>query len=287
MNKASFQNFHFSLAGTLYKLSISAKFGCVILSLFFMLSFLFNPMNPLALTPGYIIPPNFWIWTVVTHIFIETRVAMLTITCAALIVAGNVLEPKWGTVKLLIYYAIVGITSGVLCGCFYLALYICTFNTIYLFNIHLYGSASVIAGILVAIKQKSSETMLIGSIGLYVRDIPLLYISVATFLSLLTIIRSTILPMSLFGTLVSWIYLRFYENNSRGRGDPSEHFAFKCFFPKVLQGPIGKITGPIYKFLLKVKICRKAKYRYDVGAPGNITLTLGVNALDAERRRCV
>lgn len=102
----------------------------------------------------------------------------------------------------------------------------------------------------------------------------------------LGLLRGSYLSCYIFGVLVGWTYLRFYQTHSRGRGDQSEKFAFKYFFPKVLQPTVGVTGDTLYNLLLKMKICRKTVYRYDVGAPSNIALTLsGVNALDAERRR--
>ncbi|NXL32135.1 TM115 protein, partial [Glaucidium brasilianum] len=86
--------------------------------------------------------------------------------------------------------------------------------------------------------------------------------------------------------LSSWVYLRFYQRHSRGRGDMSDHFAFATFFPEILQPVVGLVANLVHSILVKVKVCRKTVKRYDVGAPSSITISLpGTDPQDAERRR--
>ncbi|NXI30066.1 TM115 protein, partial [Zosterops hypoxanthus] len=86
--------------------------------------------------------------------------------------------------------------------------------------------------------------------------------------------------------LSSWVYLRFYQRHSRGRGDMSDHFAFATFFPEILQPVVGLVASLVHSMLVKVRLCRKTVKRYDVGAPSSITISLpGTDPQDAERRR--
>lgn len=45
------------------------------------------------------------------------------------------------------------------------------------------------------------------------------------------------LPVILFGTYMSWIYLRYLQKKpeTKLRGDPSDDFAFSSFFPEFLR----------------------------------------------------
>lgn len=89
-----------------------------------------------------------------------------------------------------------------------------------------------------------------------------------------------------YGALSGWVYLRFYQRHSRGRGDMSDHFAFASFFPEALQPAVGLLAGLVHAALVKIKVCRKMVKRYDVGAPSSITISLpGTDPQDAERRR--
>lgn len=89
-----------------------------------------------------------------------------------------------------------------------------------------------------------------------------------------------------YGALSGWVYLRFYQRHSRGRGDMSDHFAFASFFPEAVQPAVGLLAGLVHAALVKIKVCRKMVKRYDVGAPSSITISLpGTDPQDAERRR--
>ncbi len=54
--------------------------------------------------------------------------------------------------------------------------------------------------------------------------------------------------LSVFGTLVSWVYLRFLKVHDGVRGDYSENFEFITFFPVIFQ----PCVKPFVWFLFKV-----------------------------------
>ena len=270
------------------EVSIFAKCGCVVLSLFYALSFLFNPLKPLGITPGNLIPPNFWIWTIFTHQLIEINIVCLILSFGILLYSCTVLEPLWGFASFGTFFAVTTVFSGLFSAAVYLVCYVLTFRLSYLFEVEIYGFAGYTGGFLVALKQCRGDAMLIGSIGLYVKHLPLLYVLLCFVLRLIGFLPGGNFVLSIMGVLVSWTFLRFYQSHNRGRGDSAENFAFKTFFPQPLESPVGVLSDAIFKVLLKFRICRKTSYRYDVGAPSKITLTLsGIDALDAERRRLV
>ena len=279
-------NARLSIANLAREVSIIAKLGCVLLSLFYALSFIFNPLKPLGITPGNLVPPNFWIWTIFTHQLIEVNFVYLIISFVVLTLSCKILEPLWGVVGFVTFFAITSVISGVLAGAIYLMCYVLTFDITYLFDVNIYGFSGFTGGFLVALKQCRGDNMLIGSIGLFVKHLPMLYVLLSLILRVTGMLPPGNFVLSLMGVIVSWTYLRFYQSHSRGRGDSAENFAFRTFFPKPLDGPVGIVGDALYKVLLKLRICRKTSYRYDVGAPSKITITLsGIDALDAERRR--
>ena len=268
------------------EISIFAKLGCVVLSLFYALSFIFDPLKPLGITPGNLIPPNFWIWTIFTHQLVEINIIYLVLSFLILVYSCSVLEPLWGLASFGTFFAITTVFSGLLAAAVYLTCYVFTFNISYLFDVNIYGFAGYTGGFLVALKQCRGDTMLIGSIGLFVKHLPLLYLLLCLVLRLTNILPPGNFVLAIMGIFVSWTFLRFYQSHNRGRGDSAETFAFKTFFPPPLESPVGILSDAVFKVLLKLRICRKTSYRYDVGAPSKITLTLsGIDALDAERRR--
>ena len=46
------------------------------------------------------------------------------------------------------------------------------------------------------------------------------------------------------GVMSAWIYLRFYQRHSRGRGDLADHFSFASFFPRVFRV---SLTDAVFK----------------------------------------
>nr|CAB3267031.1 transmembrane protein 115-like [Phallusia mammillata] len=279
-------NARLSATSFVHETSIVAKLGCVLLSLLYALSYVVNLLKFFGITPGNLIPPNFWIWTIVTHQFLEVNFVGLIFGCLVLVFSSRSFEQTWNVIGFLTFFGIVTVLSGLLTGAFYLFCYMVTFNIAYLFDISIYGLGAYTAGILVALKQSKGDQMLVGTLGIYIKHLPLLFILLILLLKLVGFVQSSSLVHVSFGTLVSWTYLRFYQSHSRGRGDSAEKFAFQTFFPSPLDGPVGILSNTIFNILLKVKICRKTSYRYDVGAPSKITITLsGVDALDAERRR--
>jgi len=279
-------NSRFAVGNFIHETSVAAKVGCLVLCVFYLVSFVIDPLKILGITPGNLIPPNFWIWTIFTHQFIEVNCISLLFSCVVLVHSSQVLEPLWTLLGYLTFFGIVTIFSGLCSGICYLVCYMLTFNISYLFDVSLYGLCGYAAGYFVALKQSRGDRMLVGSIGLYVMHLPLLYICAVLGLRIAGLLAGSYVIHVIWGTMISWIYLRFYQSHSRGRGDNAEKFAFKTFFPSVIQTPVGILADLIFNFLLKIKVCRKTTYKYDVGAPSKITITLsGVHALDAERRR--
>ena len=281
-------NAQMSAANFVCEISVVAKLGCVVLSLFYALSFVFDPLKPLGITPGNLVPPNFWIWTIFTHQLVEINIGYLLLSFVVLVISCRVLEPIWGMIGFGTFFAITTVVSGILSGAIYLFCYVCTFNISYLFDVNIYGFTGYTGGFLVALKQCRGDTMLVGSVGLFIKHLPFIYVLLATVLRIAGILGGGNYVLSLMGIFVSWTYLRFYQSHSKGRGDSAESFAFKTFFPAPLSSPVGVVSEAVFKVLLRFKICRKTSYRYDVGAPSKITITLsGIDALDAERRRYV
>jgi len=279
-------NARLSATNFLLEATLISKAGCLLLCIFFLLSFLVNVQDVIAITPGHLIPPNFWIWTLVTHQFVETSFLQLALNCFVLLFSVKVLESLWGSTGFLLFFSIVTASTGLLTFFVYLFIYVSTFDISYLFDVHIYGLHAYTSAVLVCLKQSRGDQMVIGSVGLNIKNLPFVYCAFLVIFKLANLISGSTVALSLNGILVAWVYLRFYQSHSKGRGDQASHFAFKTFFPKPVQGPVGVLSNALYKVLLALKICRKTSYRYDVGAPSKFTITLsGVDALDAERRR--
>jgi len=263
----------------------STRTFCGVLTFFTLLSMLTSSVDEvLGITPGKLIGSSFNIWTLVTHCFIENSLVMLIAGYTVILGSSRFLEPVWGQVEFSIFFGVVNVAAGLATALVYFFLYVGSFNINYLYNTHIHGLAGLKGGVFVALKQTRGEDNVL--FGLKIKQIPMLYllaISVAVFIGLVSLPYFLLLANGIFS---AWVYLRFYQRHSRGRGDLAEHFSFASFFPRVFRGPIGFFSEMVYSILVRLKICSKATYQYDVAAPTNITISLpGTSEADAERRR--
>ncbi|KYO22939.1 transmembrane protein 115 [Alligator mississippiensis] len=271
-----------ALGGT----SVAVKALCGAVLLLYALSFAADTASALGVTPGYLFPPNCWVWTLATHGLVERHAWGVGLSLATLAAAGRLLEPLWGALELLIFFAVVSVSVGVLGAFAYLLTYVASFNLAYLFTVRLHGTAGFLGGVLVALKQTMGDSTVLKVPQVRMKATPMLLLLVLAVLRLTTLIEGAALASYGFGVFSSWVYLRFYQRHSRGRGDMSDHFAFATFFPEILQPVVGLVANLVHGVLVKVKVCRKTVKRYDVGAPSSITISLpGTDPQDAERRR--
>ncbi|XP_051950372.1 transmembrane protein 115-like [Xyrauchen texanus] len=277
------QHFLSALAST----SVVVKSICVIVILLYLLSWAANTPYLLGVTPGFLFPPNFWIWTLLTHAVVEQNLFGMAVNIGTVMVAGRLLEPLWGALELLIFFTVVNVAAGLLSALSYLLTYAATFDLDYLFAVRVYGAPAFLGGILVALKQTAGDTTVLRVPQVRLKAAPALALLAIAVLRLAGLLdTSASLAACGYGALSGWVYLRFYQRHSRGRGDMSDHFAFASFFPEALQPAIGFAAGLVHTALVKIKVCRKMVKRYDVGAPSSITISLpDTDPQDAERRR--
>ncbi|XP_029291856.1 transmembrane protein 115 [Cottoperca gobio] len=277
------QHFLAALAST----SVVVKSISAVVVLLYLLSWAVDTSYALGVTPGYLFPPNFWVWTLVTHGVVEQHIWGVALNVGTVMTCGRLLEPLWGALELLIFFAVVNVSAGLLAGLSYLLTYVATFDLDYLFAVRAYGAAGFLGGVLVALKQTMGDTTVLRVPQVRLKAAPALVLLLLALLRLSGLLDSSApLAAYSFGALSGWVYLRFYQRHSRGRGDMSDHFAFASFFPEALQPAVGLLAGLVHSALVKLKVCRKMVKRYDVGAPSSITISLpGTDPQDAERRR--
>ncbi|XP_037070367.1 transmembrane protein 115-like [Pollicipes pollicipes] len=264
------------------------KFVIAVTLVGYCLSFSDTLIDVLSVTPGYLLPPRFWLWTAFTHCFLEVHLWEVCIDIVTIVLCGKLLEPLWGGNEMLLFFLVVNVLVAVLSGFFYLFLYMCTFNTDLLFHVHIHGLAGYIAGCSVAVKQIMPDHVVIRApIKITNRNVPLILVLFSILLYIIGAVEGSYATMFTLGFVISWTYLRFYQPHSNGtKGDMAEGFAFAKFFPNVLQPLISVVCNAIHSCLVKVRVCRRPVKKYDVGAPSSITISLpGVEPQDAERRR--
>ncbi|XP_048741794.1 transmembrane protein 115-like [Ostrea edulis] len=275
------------------KSSIVVKVVAVAVTIGYFLSFAKSIVPYLAVTPGYVLPPNFWVWTFVTHSFIEFHFWEVLADIAVLILCGKLLEPLWGALDMLIFLAVVNTGVALASSFLYIGIYLVTKNEEYLFETYIHGMVGYVAGFSVAVKQVMPDHKLLSSPFGTLRNthIPLLLMFITITLRLINVVDGPYPFMFGFGILISWTYLRFYQKHSNGnRGDMADQFSFSSFFPSQLQPIIAIVSNTVFLALVKIKVCKKPQRKYDISSTSNATITItlpGTDPNDAERRKNV
>ncbi|GJQ80375.1 hypothetical protein Trydic_g12238 [Trypoxylus dichotomus] len=250
--------------------STSVKFICAVVIFSYCLSYSEEAVNVLSVTPEV----HFW----------EVLVDIVTVG-----LCGKLIEPLWGQMEMMTFFAIVNLGVAIISTAFYFILYMWTFNVDLLFTAHIHGLAGYIAGVSVAVKQIMPDLVLIKTpLGkLSNKNVPLLVFFMSLVLWIIGLLEGTYPTMFLSGLLVSWIYLRFYQWHSNGsRGDMADYFTFASFFPNVIQPPIAVVSNTIYGTFVNMGICRKVVRRFDIANPTGVTISIpGNDQHDMERRR--
>lgn len=211
--------------------STSNTVKCIWLIVFISYSFSFfeTAVEVISVTPGYIIPPNFRIWSAFTFCFLEMHFWNVLLDIVMIGLCGKVIEPLWGPTEIISFFVIVNLGVAILSSIFYLLAFMCTYKTYYLFDVHIHGLSGYVAGVTVAVKQIMPDILIVKTpMGRITnRNMPLLVLFFSFIFWLIGISPSTNVVMMSSGVYVSWIYLRFYQKHSSGTvGDMSDSFNF-------------------------------------------------------------
>lgn len=209
--------------------STSVKLICGVVLLGYGLSYSDEAVKVLSVTPGYLFPPAFWLWTVFTFCFLELHFWEVLVDIVTVGLCGKLIEPLWGQMEMMIFFAIVNFSVAVISTVFYFILYMCTSNPDLLFTVHIHGLAGYIAGVSVAVKQIMPDLVLVKTpLGkLSNRNVPLIVFFMSLIFWIVGLLEGTYPTMLLSGLLTSWTYLRFYQYHSNGtRGDMADYFTF-------------------------------------------------------------
>ncbi|KAG5531364.1 hypothetical protein RHGRI_026098 [Rhododendron griersonianum] len=113
--------------------------------------------------------------------------------------------------------------------------------------------------------------------------LPSLSVLLSVVVSFFTEEPAKYLPTLIFGTYMSWIYLRYLQKNpeTKHRGDPSDEFAFSTFFPEFLGPVIDPIASIFHRMLCGRTATSDEARGYTLGgAP-----LPGSHPVEASRRR--
>eukprot|EP00099_Drosophila_melanogaster_P004086 NP_001188706.1 uncharacterized protein Dmel_CG9536, isoform B [Drosophila melanogaster] len=264
---------------------------CVVTTFGYLLSFSETAILLLSVTPGYILPNGkFWIWTAFTFCFIELHWWEVAVDVVTVGLCGKMLEPLWGQLEMFKFFALSNFGVSLLTTVYYLFYYMVTKNPTILFEVHIHGLAGYVAGICVAVRQIMPDHLIFKTRygRLTNRNVPLTVLIMAIILWAIGLLDGTYPAMFASGSLVSWIYLRFYQHHPNGRGDSSESFTFVSFFPNVSQPFISVLVNPIYNCCLRAGVVKTPTPLRTISTASLTSVSVqmpGVDPHDIERRR--
>ncbi|XP_052200290.1 rhomboid-like protein 19 [Diospyros lotus] len=232
----------------------------------------------LALIPARTIP---FAWNLITAGYIEPSVHGVIISTLGLLFIGKLLEPIWGSREFLKFIFIVNFLTSLCVFVTVISLYYTTRQESYLY-MPLSGFHGILAGFLVGIKQIIPDQEL-SILRLKAKWLPSLTLLVSAIISVSLGDSSTYLPTLIFGTYMSWIYLRYLQRKpeTKLKGDPSDEFAFSTFFPEFLRPVIDPVASIFHRMLCgRSETSNEARGYTLGGAP-----LPGSDSIEASRRR--
>ncbi|XP_013178039.1 PREDICTED: rhomboid-like protein 19 [Papilio xuthus] len=270
--------------------SPSVKFICIVVIIGYVLSYSESVVNVLSVTPGFLLPPSFQLWSTFTFWFLEIHLWEVIIDIVTVGLCGKLIEPLWGQMEMMKFFFLTNIGVAFLTTFYYLVIYAWTQDTSLLFEIHVHGLAGYLAAVSVAVKQIMPDHLLIKTpLGkLTNRSLPLLILIAAIILWAVGALEGTYPCMWGSGTILSWVYLRFWQRHSSGtRGDMADNFSFDNFFPTVVQPVVRAVLGPPARCLARLGLCPSPPRRVTLAlSPRGVTISMpGVEPHDMERRR--
>ncbi|KAK2349492.1 Rhomboid-like protein 19 [Trifolium repens] len=243
-----------------------------------LLNFFPPAINYLALIPARTIP---FAWNLITAGYVEQTVHGVVISIVCLLFIGKLLEPVWGPREFLKFIFIVNTLTSACIFITAISLYYITRQEIYLYT-PLSGFHGVVSGFLVSIKQIIPDQE-IPFLKIKMKWLPSIALLCCIAMSFWIIEATTYLPTVIFGTYMSWIYLRYWQRKpeTKHKGDPSEDFAFSTFFPELLRPVIDPIASIFHRMLCGRSDASNDAEDYNLGSeplPGS-------DPIEATRRR--
>uniref|UniRef100_A0A5B7AWI4 Putative rhomboid-like protein 19 n=1 Tax=Davidia involucrata TaxID=16924 RepID=A0A5B7AWI4_DAVIN len=243
-----------------------------------VLQILPSAVTYLALIPARTIP---FAWNLITAGYIEQSVYGVVISTVGLLFIGKLLEPIWGSREFLKFIFVVNFLTSVCVFITAISLYYMTRQESYLY-MPISGFNGVLSGFLVGIKQIIPDQEL-SLLRIKAKWFPSLTLLLSIAISFFTAESATYLPTLIFGTYMSWIYLRYLQRKpeTKLRGDPSDEFAFSTFFPEFLRPVIDPIASIFDRmFCGRSRTSDEARGYTLGGAP-----LPGSDSIEASRRR--
>lgn len=241
-------------------------------------------------------------WTLLTCAFLHDNAVTALAFAVAVLFLTRIVEPNYGAkalVKFLVFVLILTsfLTVAVVTIAYYATLTKASHKADHagmaLFR-PMGGFEAGVAALLVSVKQlipDNEVSLLGGALKFRAKHLPALFAVTMVVGSLILGDAIRVIPFTLFGTYLSWAFLRFVQTRNGIRGDLSDEFRLASFFPQPVQPAIDTVAG----FCTKLTGLgassggqpQHAAFNYGMGGavlPGGAMLP-GTEAGDAARRR--
>lgn len=134
--------------------STSVKIICVITICGYLLSYSNQAIKSFSVTPALLFPPSLLGFaTIFTFCFIELYLWEVLLDIFIVGLYGKLIEPLWGQMEMMKFFAITNIGVAILSSTYYLFVYACTGNPELLFNVHIHGLSGFLAAVCVGVRQ--------------------------------------------------------------------------------------------------------------------------------------
>mmetsp|Transcript_36298 Transcript_36298/g.91666 ORF Transcript_36298/g.91666 Transcript_36298/m.91666 type:complete len:308 (-) Transcript_36298:710-1633(-) len=262
---------------------LSKAISALLIASYAVYYFVPDTSSYLALVPGRTLP---CVWNLVTAGFWVANPIELAINVVALLLLARLVEPVYGSKEFLKFLFVVDL---LVCCTVFVVVYISYAISAsgQLLYTEFSGFHGLIAALLVAVKQimPHHELKLAGTFKLRVKYLPSLVLIPVVGVCL-GLGYKQFLSFYLSGTYLSWLYLRFFQQqpDSPLYGDASDDFKFSSFFPEFLETPIDLVAG-LLGFCTRLRHAPGAEgtgpKQVSLGGPS----VLGTDSADANRRR--
>lgn len=183
----------------------------------------------LAVTVARVLPPNCWIWTLLTFNFYNVRILHLLFDMVTIYLVDVVMFPSWKMSEVIRCCVLSQLLASGLTVCTLFIGYACTFNIDLLWTTPICGLSPLLGTTLVVARQLTPDNILI---NLPLGKFRIKHIAFATFtcfllLAIFHITDYVYFLLISYGIFVTWIYLRFFQRHCNGDiGDTTDVFKF-------------------------------------------------------------
>ncbi|CAH8850070.1 unnamed protein product [Trichobilharzia szidati] len=208
---------------------------------------------------GYLLPPHFRLWTLLTFSFYNYSLTFLILDMLTVYLMDKLLSSPYNWVELLRFSVLVNLSSAICVTTFYLLVSLVIFDKNILYSYSICGLIGLLGGVTVLGRQMLSDKLVVDFPLGKVRYKHIPFVCTLFFAVLFGTGFCGGVPLSIFvtGIFIAWMYLRFFQRHSNGlHGDVNDSFTFAGFFPNHLGPPVSVISSAVFNVLVRFRVCK-------------------------------